>query len=284
MNFQTKLQHRKGFVEPVGPSFSSAKKWELDIKGTRIEFCAPKHRPMVKSDKSISPKENYQYDDLNMIFRSNFSPEWEVADVWEYIKLFYHDWAFNGPWFTGCLASLSMSVNIIKQKKPNNEISFFHPRAFEQTIGDYLTNKYSIFKDGKKYEYLAPVGWHPITDLSVIATRLQVIRDANVSIYSKTEFVFFPIGDDLIISISLIPHRNATGTEEEIDKKIGYKNLGKLIDDIISSIKVTLSPDAKAQQEKAFEGLDDTSLTEVFLPMQWTKSNHAIKTNKKIEL
>ena len=36
------------------------------------------------------------------------------------------------------------------------------------------------------------------------------------------------------------------------------------------SLKLTLSPEAEAQQAKALEGLDDTSLVKEFLPIKWT--------------
>ena len=159
MNLRLKLRDRIGFHEPVGPSFKSAKTWRFSIEGTEIEFKAPKHHPMIKSDKAVKPRKHYRYEnDYNLIFRSQNTGV-VVADDWEHVSLFYHDWAFNGDWFLGCLADVSMSINIYKNKKTDNNISFFHPRAFEQTVGDYLTNRYSKKWEGK-HEYITPVNWH----------------------------------------------------------------------------------------------------------------------------
>jgi len=281
MNFQTKFRNRKGFIDPIGPSFSSAKKWKIDIEGTKIEFRAPKHRPRIKLVKAEYPKKQYRYKNSDLIFRS-LNKEIVVADIWEYVRLFRHDWTFNGPWFTGCLADVTMSILIYKSKEPNQSISFFHPRAFEQTIGDFLTNQYSKSKTDGKHDYMAPLNWQPINTISVPVARLEVIADGSISPYSKDEYLFFPIDDQHFITFVFHPSRSARGTEEEIDRKIGYNNLGKLIDNIINSVKVTLSPEAKQQQEKALEGLEDTSLVETFMPMKWSKSkNDTVVTNDK---
>lgn len=275
MNFNTKLRHGSGFYEPVGPSFSRAKKWKLDVEGTIIEFSAPKHQPMIKSEKAEIPQKQYRYEH-HMIFKSDYA----TAVVWEYVTLFYHDWAFNGPWFTGCLADVSVEVSVNKSKTTNENVSYFHPKAFEQSIGDFLTNKYSKDKDEGKFLYQAPINWKTINNLSVIAARMDVVADGSITNYSKDEYLFFPIDNAHFITILFRPRRDARGTEAEIDKVIGYKNLGELIDNIVDSVKITLSPEAKAQQEKALEGLEDTSLVETFLPMDWRKSKSNTKKNQ----
>jgi len=283
MNFQIKLHHQTKYCDPVGPSFPRAKKWKIEIEGTQIEFRAPKHQPMVKSVKAQYPERSYQYNNHSMIFRSE-NKEWVVEDKWENAILFNHDWAFNGPWFTGCLAHVSMSLLIFKSKEPNQDISYFHPRAFEQTIGDYLTNHYSGIKSGGKHDYTAPINWQSIDSLSVVAARLEVISDGSVASYSKDEYLFFPIDNQHFMVLSFHPSRSARGNEVEMDKKIGYKNLGALIDNIIGSVKVTLSPEAQAQQTKALEGLGDTSLVKEFPPMKWTKSKRDAVVNEDMRL
>jgi hypothetical protein len=283
MNFQIKLRQQVEYCDPVGPSFDSAKKFKFSIEGTEIEFRAPKHRPMIKSEKAKYLKAFYKYDDHSMSFKSQ-NKEVVVKDHWEYANLFHHDWAFNGPWFTGCLADVSMSILIYRSKLSNNDISFFHPRAFEQIIGDFLTNKYSKMKTDGKYDYQAPINWQPIDSLPVPAARLEVVSDGSVALYSKSVQFFFPIDNHHFICMIFYPSRSAPGNEAEIDKIIGYKNLGELIDNIIGSVKVTLSPEAKMQQENAIKGLEDTKLTRVFLPMQWKKSKSKKVADEKKSL
>ena len=120
----------------------------------------------------------------------------------------------------------------------------------------------------------------------MIAARFQVIAEGigSVGLPTITEYLAFPIDENHFVAMVFHPSRSARGTEEEIDKKIGYKNLGELIDNIVDSVKITLSPEAKAQQEKALEGLEDTSLVETFLPMDWRKSKSNTKKNEDVLL
>ncbi len=269
MNFQIKLRQQIGFCDPVGPAFSRARKYRFSIEGTEIEFRAPRHRPMIKSQKAFIPDKAYWYDSPKMHFRS-LDPNHKALDKWQSVGLFWHDWAFNGPWFTGCLAHVSLGIAIYQAKSSAKAVSYFHPRAFEQTIGDFLTDIYSWEKEGGRHEYQAPINWQPVDSLGVPAARLEVISDGSVGLYSKDIKLYFPIDNDHFVAMGFRPSRSAPGTTEaEIDKLIGYKNLGELIDNIIGSVKVTLSAEAKAQQEEAIKGLEDTRLTRTFLPMKW---------------
>ncbi len=284
MNFQIKLRERTGFYDPVGPAFSCAKKFSFSIEGTQIDFRAPKHKPVIKGKKPQKLMKIYRFDDYSLKFGSQ-NLDVVVADKWLYSNLFWHDWAFNGPWFTGCLAHVSLSIYVFKSKEPNNAISFFHPRAFEQTIGDYLTNRYSKEKNNGKYEYQAPVNWQPIDSLSVPAARLEAIADGSVGLYSKSVLLFFPIDNQHFIQMYFTPHRNVPGNSEaELDRQIGYKNLGELIDNIIGSIKVTVSPEAKTLQENAVKGLQDSNLARVFLPMDWSSQEHDASAHENLSL
>jgi len=54
----------------------------------------------------------------------------------------------------------------------------------------------------------------------------------------------------------------------------------ELMENIISSIELTLSPEAKAQQKIALAGLDDTSLIKDYPPLKWgeAESGESLKT------
>jgi hypothetical protein len=212
-----------------------------------------------------------------MHFESNFSPEFTIADSWEFKHLFKHDWAFNGPWFTGNLANLSMSLNIIRPKKSVaaariTGVSFFHPRAFEQAVGDYLTNRYSIHKTDGRAEWIAPVNWQPLTALPTMAVRLLVCRDEEVTYSRHHEFVFFAISDQQLGVITFWPSQRAMGTQAEQDAEVGRESMNDLMDNIIASLQIELSAEAAAAQSEALKGLDDTSLVKEFLPMKWTSA------------
>jgi hypothetical protein len=139
-------------------------------------------------------------------------------------------------------------------------------------VGDYLTNEYSVFKVEGRSSWIAPHNWQPITGLPVVAARLQVTPDEAVTkIKSTKEFVFFPVADQCIAVISFFYTKSqGRGTETERDKVISRSSMFALMDDIIGSLKITLSDEAKTWQAKAYNGLDDTSLIKHFPPMKWT--------------
>ena len=270
MNSRLKLREQTDFCDPVGPSFASAKKWKTRIEGTEIEFRAPKHRPMVKSKKGATPEPSYRYDNIN--FRSIYNKKLHVANDWDEATLFYHNWAFNGPWFSGCLADLTLTFTLLKKRHSNPAVSFFHPRAFEQTIAEYLTNLFSKQKTQGKHKFIAPIKWQPVSGLPVFAVRFQSESDTSIGLYFKTEYLIFPLEDQHLAVFTFYPSRHASGSIEEINKQIGEGNINKLINDIIDSIHVTLSAEAKLQQSRALEGLEAPSLTNSFPPLDWSGS------------
>ena len=207
----------------------------------------------------------------DMFFKSNFDKDFQIADNWKYSSLFNRSWAFNGSWFTGPVAELRMSCNLIRPSELNSNISYFHPRAFEQAVGDFLTNEYSILKVDGRSSIIAPHNWQPILELPMVAARLQVAPDELVTLlYTTKEYVFFPVADQCLVVMVFKPARKGRGSEAEMDKVISRSTMLALIDDIINSLKITLSPEAKTWQGKALEGLDDTSLIRNFPPMKWT--------------
>lgn len=269
MNSQVKLHTNSALCKPVGPSFKKPKTWELNIDGIQIKFSTPKHKPTIKSRKAILPESTYQLKD--MPFRSTYNSEFDITDDWKSMCLFSHDWAFKGSWFSGCVANVHMSLMILKQKTPNESLSFFHPRAFEQTIGNFITNTYSKLKFEGQFEYIAPVNWQSIKNLTVIASRFKVIKNEAIAPYSNIEYLFLPIDDKHIMYFVFHPHRSASGSKADIDKQISDENMNTLINNIMNSLEITLSSNAQLQQEKALQGLTDTSLIEEFLPMDWRK-------------
>lgn len=270
MNSQAKLRTNPALCIPVGPSFKKPRNWELDIDGVQIKFSTPKHKPMIKSRKAIIPDPFYLFKD--MPFRSTYNSEFDIADKWKSTCLFSHDWAFKGSWFSNCVANVHMSLMVLKQKTPDENLSFFHPRAFEQTIGNFITNTYSKLKSEGQFEYIAPVNWQSIKNHPVIASRFKVIKNEAIAPYSCIEYLFFPIDDQHLMYLVFHPHRSASGSKAGIDKEISDENMNTLINTIMNSLEITLSSKAQLQQEKAIHDLKDTTLIEDFLPMDWRKS------------
>ena len=270
MHVRYKLREPEGLVIPRGPNFSRAHTITCDIDGTNIQFNAPKHRPRYKNHKQIHPLAYYKLDE--MIFRSNYDEQFKVSDNWETIDLFHRSWAFNGPWFTGTLAELLMYITLVKPVNYDKmDFSLFNPRAFENIVADYLTNQFSryIDNDNGKHHYLTPVDWTPLNHLPVVAVRLQVVPDETVTYSTIRHFVFFPITDHIMAYLHFIPIQQGNSSQKELDNRVSRAPMYELMDKIIDSLQLKLSPEAQAQQKAALDGLEDTSLVKEFLPLKW---------------
>ncbi len=275
MHVRYKLRKPKGLITPKGPRFSNAKTIHCNIDGTVIQFKLPKHRPRLTNNKPVLPAHSYSLNEI--IFHSSHQRELKVSNNWETFRLIENAWAFYGPWFTGSLSELIMYATLIKPVNyENNDFSLFHPRAFEKIIGDYLTNSFSTHTNEfmeNKHEYIAPLNWKPLTKFPMVAVRLQVEPDIKVARGTIRYFVFLPITDKVMICIQFVPSQFLAMTQEELDKRVNRSSMLELMNNIIDSIELTLSPEAQAQQKAALTGLDDASLISDFPPLKWPVVN-----------
>ena len=197
-----------------------------------------------------------------------------MPDLFRQKEFFYHEWAFYGPWFTGAVASLEMIARLTKVINCPESLSLFHPRALEQVIGDFLTHIYSrhvdITRDGI-HEFKAPSHWQPLHHLPVNAVWLQVKSEDFSPHRTILNWVFFPIADHQMMSILFRPSRFKNLPRSELDKRVSAEPLHELMENIINGIELELSPEAKAQQTRALEGLEDTSLTKDYPPLKWER-------------
>ncbi len=284
MNVRLKLRESKKRVVPKGPSFRWARTIKSDIDGTKIEFKAPKDRSHLLEIEQFLPKRHYRSSDHacgELNFRSMYNDrvrELGLKDHFYKLEFLYQSWAFYGPWFTGTVAELSLSFNFLKTKNYPKDMSVFHPRAMEQVIGDYLTYLFSRHIDFTRddtQDFDAPVDWQPLHHLPVNAVRLtSVPRDFSPH---KTieHFMFFPILDDLIACLHFMPGRILGLPRSELDKRVSVEPMYELMDNIINSIELDLSPEAKAQQQRALKGLDNTELVKDYPPLKWDKLTEA---------
>lgn len=272
MHVKYKLRKPTGHIIPKGPDFKWARKIKTSIDGTVIRFRAPKHRPMQSNNIPTLPKRKYQMDSTPLL---SYGDELINGVKWRQTDLYNHEWAFYGPWFTGVQSALELHVILMKPESPKYEgASLFHPRAFEMAIGDYLSYLFSknIDDETGKQHFIAPVDWTPLNNLPVVEARLRVIPDEEVALRTIRHLAFFPITDSLLICVHFMPRQLGRGSQEERDKRVSRDPMYELVDNIINSIELTLSPEAKAQQKKALAELEDTSLIKDYPPLQWSKT------------
>ena len=286
MNLPYKFREQVGYCSPKGPDFKRAQTTRFAVEGTAVEFKAPRHRPQYKSMEERKVKGSYGYD--RMAFHEGH-PDYVVDTSWRRSYLFYRSWVFNGDWFTGPRADLSLSLGMVRLAVPEPEnaffgsptatpppperpaVSFFHPRAFEQAVGDFLTNIYSKLKWQGHPEWMAPLNWKPLNRLPCVCAYLEVGPSQHVNpARTREKFIFFPVDDTHLMYLEFTPSRFLNLPPAELDQLVDAKPMDDLMHQIINSFSLTLSPAAQAQQKKALEGLDNTALIEQFLPMKWS--------------
>ena len=262
-NWSLKLRQQTDFCIPKGPSFKRAGLIKFSIGGTEISLRAPRHKSQFAYKEAIQPPKECEYNHLMM------KPVRQKRKQWLSHSLFMRSWRFNGPWFSGSVGELSMSISLITPSSFYTKVSFFRPKAFESAIADFLKYCYGHdFFEGAQ-SWLAPVDWGLVSSWPCPAATFYVRANAG-SISSPDRYFVFPVTDTHFIEVYFNLHRAGPGPQEEKDQVISISPLEKLSTDIMNSIQVKLSPEALAQQAKALEGLEDTSLSESFPPIKFT--------------
>ncbi len=274
MHVRYKLREAKGLVVPRRPGLARAPTIRSEIDGTTLAFKVPRHTHRRSGMPQITPGRHYRL--ANMIFRANYGKASKVSDNWKTYAFFMRQWAFNGSWFSGTLAELRMHIDLAKPvKRKNMGFSLFHPRAFETIVADYLTNQYSMSTyelRGEHYgkpKFIAPVGWQPLQHLPVVTVRLEVVPDETLVKDLIQYHVFSPIANQVMTVFYFAPSQLRVGTQAELDKWVSRAPMRALMDEIIDSIRLELSPQARAEQAAALQGLSDTALISDFAPLQW---------------
>jgi len=154
-------------------------------------------------------------------------------------------------------------------------LNYFHPRALEAGIADYLTYFYDddVWSDGSQ-TWLAPVNWQPLTDFPCIAARFDANTTREMPTGPECYFVMPVSKQHLLIIYSKISRNNVFSDKKPkptINEWIDLTPFLELANQVLDSVQVTLSPQAQADQEEALRGLEDKSLVKEFPPIKWTE-------------
>ena len=292
-----KLRERSGPTPTKGPDFNKARPLRINIAGTEISLRAPKTRAKqnllrprqeaapyyeLPDAPDNTPYKNQWYSDLTDeeqkerdIYERNQPPRLRIDDNgapgWSIQILTGRAWDFYGPWFTGVLGSVYMSILASRTDKQTG--SYFNPRIFEMAIMDELAEGYAMVRQEKYWS--TPEEWQPLERFSCPAVSyISRIQDKPMISpdYEDEYEVVFPIQDDILIRIHLEFRRKhrwlPDGSDfEDIEKWTSSEPMRTLIKQIIDSVEVKLSPESQAQLERAQAGLEDTSLSKDFAPI-----------------
>ena len=297
--FPIKLRERRGPTPTKGPDFSKAKPLRINIAGTEISLRAPKNSSPIDyayprqeaapyydlpdapdntphkdkwycdlSDEERKERDYYEQTKLPRLRINN-----DGAPGWNIQVLTGRAWDFYGPWFSGTLATVHMTI-FLNRRMEQPIGSYFNPRVFELALMDVISEGYGMHNKARVWR--VPVDWQPSTQsmlpmVSYKAERKREIRGVPHEVEDEYEIVF-PVTDDILARANLTfmrKHRwRPDGSDfEDIEKWTSSEPMRTLIKQIIDSVEVKLSPESQAQLERAQAGLEDTSLSKDFAPI-----------------
>ena len=272
-NWSLKLKKQTKFISPVGPRFESAPWKNLYISDTHIKIKVPKHRTALPTE-SIDTNHACNLHNLHdKLYEKN-------GIRLRACVLTLREWDFYGPWFTGRMGAITMSITIESPADISEGLNFFHPRALEAGITNFLTQRYSNHFSVVNSEqmWLAPMNWKIIKDLPCIGVCFNASNiDVQFNGHGPDYYLAVPISKHHFVMICCRISRATVFTdiqpEPTVDEWIDHKPFITLINQVLDSVQVTLSPEAQADQEAALQGLEDKSLVKEFPPIKWTKQS-----------
>jgi hypothetical protein len=231
---------------------------EGKFKNSLFSFSVPNSNRSVFGEPmspSIIPK-GYGWDNYQTPY-----PE----SRWKDFGFLRRNYRFWGPWGVGDVSTMNCGGGVSRPCEPKAGVSFFHPRAFELAVIDYIHDELTSRPEGW-YEgganpchvYRAPINWQPLNHLPGPSAYFEVDTGPD----SKYNHYFVTAIDDtdlLSIAFQLDPEQSGPKhipPEEWVDQK----NIKQLMFDIFNSLEIHLSPDVEAKRLKAIEGLQDASL------------------------
>lgn len=243
-----RFRETEGQCIPRGPSFRRANVEVVRLPQCTVEFRAPRHSPRRQSGiEQYRVRTSYTLERTSSI-GSLFMP----SGSWEEVRICSRNWAFWGPWFTGYMGDVSFSMDVMSTEKANPRVNLLYPAALESAIQGFLTAFYGheVYDKDKLTPYLkGPLNWTPLKKLPVPAVQLDV---EEVSTFGRHQrYVFIPVSRDRLLTIQFDYGQSCAGNWKDKDAKISPKPMLDLIQNIISSIRLTPSPELQAEIDKA---------------------------------
>ena len=262
-----RLRDRPESCSPVGPNFSSARLHSVQLAGTHIQFKAPRHDPSpFGKTPQIRMWRDYPLASGGKAINWNVQP----SQSWQHTEIFFREWSFCGPWFTGFMGDTSCYLEAIQLNEPNPNVNFMHPHALETAALAFLTATYghSVYREKTgDMHYAGPLNWSTVAQLEVPSVQFDSERLMRGA--APERHVFIPISRSHIAYFSLRTLQSASGTRDEVDKQVDPTPFKELVDNIVGSIRVTLSPEAQADWDEIRKSNPDAKVSETCAPLKW---------------
>lgn len=256
----------------IGPTIQKAKQYRTNVDGSDITLKYPHYRTKRSYPKEENPSTHYTVEHTKL---PNLAPR---TPGWGSVILANQAWDFYGPLFTGRLGTLSMGLIVTAPDKIPPNVSFFHPRSFENTIADYLTFNYGDEVDHFGQTWLAPTDWKTISVGGVNGASFRAVTSLGTNYEDR--YLFLPLSDQRLIMLRFKLSWGCLSTPEgNLFNAHDVSNMELLCQDIMNSLELKLSEKALAQQKTALQGLEDTSLIKDYPPLKWEAKQEMVSSD-----
>jgi hypothetical protein len=270
---------------PRGPSLPRRPNVKIPIAGSMLRLKAPRHSPLRRTvqQSRLLPGEDLLGDgDLD-----RYGGEGVMAnDHWGRLTGLSRLWAFWGPWLSGCKGELRLNISVIG-RQPGHEfsdLSFFHPKAFELVLVQFLNDRYGhedLEMGGGSREtayWHGPMDWQRHRHLPVFSASFNIFGrgsdhpgktgEARLNIGGSPHHLFvFPITDQHFVQVFFEQHWYSTDSNS--DPVFDTRPIQALQDAIFNSITLELSPEAQASYDKVKAEYRNMQLSKNFAPLRW---------------
>lgn len=211
----------------------------------------------------------YNRDVLTTTIPNSFIGTVGDGGRWRYSIFLMREWYFLSPWFGGVQIAVRMNATVITapQEKKFETISFFHPRAFESALAEYLDSRFGTQKNERKPQFRGPANWQPIT-LNKYITGVRFDVEEVIStpeIQQKDQLFAFPITKNQFIVFTFIDHNGRSPTS----KVRNSSEIEKMVEATFASIELELGPQTLADCDAVKATCPDMSLTPAFGLLKW---------------
>ena len=262
---------RDVYCTPRGPNLARARRQIIVVGGSRVTVSVPRHSSM---SSIYGQRRVCRGDALARGLSINYGNGFMANKHWGFRTLLSRTWAFWGPWMTGAKAQLVLRISLVGRHgefKYGSEISFFHPRAFENALADYLNDRYG--HQGWEIEkpcYVGPVNWQRQNHLPVFGARFDILErdvDSGNADSLDERFLVFPITPSHFLEIAL--ERHVYQLKNWNEPSFDITPVDALEASILQSVHLELGPDTQAEWDKAKAEFGDISLSDEFPPLRW---------------
>ena len=222
---------------------SSADITTIDFSGTELKIYAPPSGYEDAFFPDVNPEPVYDLSQLDVWKNKDLSNEDNVPSYYEIINW---NWPFYGPWFTGVRCYIQFHVYLITDVNLNRSGSMFEQQVLYDFLNDQWVDLVSHrFNSAHQLEVksIARDGDYPLPNSSLV---FNVSHTSNTTSRFIDTKIGVPVSENqmLLIDIECRLFKDYEGDFRE--NWINTENMDQYVENIVSTISVTLSDKAKA--------------------------------------